>query len=143
MNAPTASRFSRTVVAAALALALPLTGLALDRTSGATLIVTVFADRYVAADVQFPDLDALEALVSPMNPSLVRLEACGPDAATALLAAAERFRDSNLEMRVLAVAEPACIAASAGTVRVIQLAGPVPSRAADTPSDRYWQSVMP
>jgi hypothetical protein len=138
-----ASRFSRTAVAGALVLAFPLTGLAADRTSGATLTVTVLPDRYAAADVSFLDLDALEALVSPMNPSLVRLDACGPGSARALLAAAERFHASRLELNVLAATDPACAAAPVHAIQVSQAAGPVPVGAAAPSSERYWQRVMP
>ncbi len=95
-----ASRFTRTAVA--FALAFPLAALAADRTSGATLSVSVFSDRYVAVGVPFVDLDALSALVAPTNPSVLQLDGCGAESASALLAAAERFRDSYLELRMLA-----------------------------------------
>ena len=134
-------RFSRT--AAALALAFPLGALAADRTSGASLTVTVLPDRYLAADVSFPDLDALERLVAPMNPSLVRLEACGSGAADALLAAAERFHAIRLELDVIAANAPACAASPLRAVQVSQLAGTVPVRAAPRSSAAYWQRVMP
>lgn len=143
MNArSTVSRISRT--AAALALALPLAALAADRMSGATLSVTVFPDRYMAADVPFVDLDALNALVAPMNPSVLRLDGCGPESANALLAAAERFRGSYLELRMLAAAEGSCSAsAPVSALRVSQAGGAVPARAAHRPTERYWQDVMP
>jgi hypothetical protein len=143
VNAPTATRFFRTTVAAALALALPLAGLAQDRTSGAILTVTALPDRYIAADVSFPDLDALEALVKPMNPTLVRIAACGSASARAFLAAVERLHYSRLELDVLAANAPACAAAPVRAIQVSQLAGPIPVRAASVPSDRYWQNVMP
>lgn len=135
------SRFSRTAVA--LAFALPLGAFAADRTSGASLTVSVLPDRYLAAGVSFPDLDALERLVAPMNPSLVRLEACGSAAADALLAAAERFHAIRLELDVIAANAPACAAAPLRAVQVSQLAGPVPVPAAPRASERYWQRVMP
>jgi hypothetical protein len=142
MNArPNISRFSRTAVA--LALALPLGAFAADRTSGASLTVSVLPDRYLAAGVSFPDLDALEKLVAPMNPSLVRLEACGGGAADALLAAAERFQAIRLELDVIAPGAPACTAAPLRAVQVSQLAGPVPVGAAPRSSAAYWQRVMP
>jgi hypothetical protein len=138
------SRFSRTAVAGALVLAFPLGGLALDRTSGATLTVTVFADRYIASDVAFVDLDALDALVQPMNPSVLRLDGSGPESANALLVAAERFHGAYLEIGVLAATDRACTAAaSKGALRVSQVGRALPVRGADVPSDRYWRSVMP
>jgi hypothetical protein len=140
---PIVSRFARAAVAGALAFALPFAGVARERTSGATLTVTVLADRYLAANVSFASLDALTALVQPMNPSLVRLEACGPASATALLAAAERLRDSRLELSVLAESAPACAAVPLRAVQVSQVAGTVPVGAASVPTERYWRSVMP
>ena len=139
------SRFCRTAAAGALTLAFPLAGLAADRTSGATLTVTVFADRYMAADVPFADLDVLDALVHPMNASVLQLEGCGPESVGALLAAAERYRGAYLEIRMLAGSEGACTAAAAddSAVRVSQVGRAVPARRADAPTPRYWQSVMP
>ena len=138
------SRITRLGIAAGLTFAIPLTGLAVERTSGATLTVTILPDRYFAADVTFVDLDALDALVAPANPSVLQLEACGPHAASALLAAAERYRGRYLELRVLAETERDCPAAmSEGAVRVSQAGGAVTARAAAVPTERYWQSVMP
>jgi hypothetical protein len=137
------SRFTRAAVAGALALALPLAGLAADRTSGASLTVTVHPDRYVAAGVSFPNLEALDALVKPMNPSLVRLEACGPASAEAFLAAAERYRDSRQELDVLAATAPACTAVAVRAVQVSQLGSTIPVGAVRVRSERYWQNVMP
>jgi hypothetical protein len=138
------TRMTRLAVAAGLGLVVPLAGLALDRTSGATLTVTVLPDRYVAADVPFVGLAALDALVKPMNPSVLRLDGCGAESVNALLAAAERYRGAYLEIRLLAVAEQACTAAATvSAVRVSQVGGAVPARGADAPSDRYWRSVMP
>jgi hypothetical protein len=137
-------RTARLIVAAGLMLAFPLSGLALDRTSGATLTVTVFADQYIAADVAFADLDELNALVQPANPTVLRLDGCGPASANALLAAAERFRGSYLEIRVLAGTERACTAAApAGAVRLSHAGSAVPLRAGNAPTDAYWRSVMP
>lgn len=138
------SRFSRTAVAGALALAFPLAGLAGERTSGATLTITVFADRYMAAGVPFADLDRLDALVQPMNSSVLQLEGCGPESATALLDAVERYRGAYLEIRMLTEGEQECTAAPAeGAIRVSQVGRTVPARRADVPTDRYWQSVLP
>jgi hypothetical protein len=138
----TVSRFSRTAVA--LALAFPLAALSADRTSGATLAVTVFPDRYVAVGVPFVDLDALSALVAPTNPSVLQLDGCGSDSASALLAAAERFRGSYLELRMLAAAEGSCsAAATVSAIRVSQAGRAISAGSAPAPTDRYWRSVMP
>ena len=138
------SSTARLIIATGIALVFPLSGLALDRTSGATLTITVLADRYIAADVAFADIDALNALVQPANPTVLRLDGCGPASANALLAAAERFRGSYLEIRVLAETERACTAAAPeGAVRVSQAGRAVPLRAGHAPTDAYWRSVMP
>jgi hypothetical protein len=136
------SRFSRIAVASAFAL--PLAGLAADRSSGATISVTAFPDRYVAVGVPFVDLDALDALVNPARPSVLQLAGCGPESAGALLAAAERYRGAYLEIRMLDGTERACTAAATvSAVRVSQAGGALPARAAPAPTDRYWRSVMP
>lgn len=138
------SRLARVVIAAGLGLAISLSGLARDRGSGATLIVAVFADRYVTVEVPFADLEALDALVKPVNPSLLRLLACGPGSNDALLAAAERYRDTPLAIRVLAAEEADCIAAAAVGPRRVLLAGTAaPVRSAPIPNLSYWQTVMP
>lgn len=139
------SRGARLIFGAGLGLALPLAGLAVDRTSGATLTVTVLADRYVAADVAFADLDALDALVQPVNPTVLQLDGCGRASANALLAAVERYGKRYLEIRVLADAERPCAAAAAidGAVRVTQATGAVPVRGAYFLSEGYWRNVMP
>jgi hypothetical protein len=94
--------------------------------------------------VAFVDLEALDALVQPMNPTVLRLDGCGPASANALLAAAERFRGSYLEIRVLAETEGACTAvATEGAVRVSQVGTAEPIRRAYAPTDGYWRSVMP
>jgi hypothetical protein len=135
---------SRAAVIAGLAVILPLSGLALARTSGATLSVTVFPDRFISAGVPFVGLDALEALVAPANPSVLRLDACGPESANALLAAAERFRDRYQEIRVLAVTDATCAAvAGIGVVRVSQVGDSMPTGAVSAPTRRYWQRVLP
>lgn len=78
-----------------------------------------------------------------MNPSLVRLEACGSAATDALLAAAERFQASRLELDVIAPNAPACAAVPARAVQVSQLGGAIPAGAVRVRSERYWQNVMP
>lgn len=138
------SHLARAVIAAGLGLVVSLSGLAGDRGSGATLTVAVFADRYVAAEVPFADFDALDALVKPVNPSLLRLLACGPGSTDALLAAAERYRDSPLALGVLGAEEADCVAAASIGSRPVLLAGTAtPDRLTSKPNPAYWQSVMP
>lgn len=138
-----ASRFFRTAVVGALALGLSPAGFAIERTTGVSITVTVLADRYLAAGVSFPDLETLDALVRPMNAHLVRLEACGPAASDALLAAADHLSYAPLVLNVLPPTAPQCAAAPVRAVQVSQAGGPIPVGAARIPSDRYWRSVMP
>lgn len=138
-----ASRFFRNAAMGALVLGLSPAGFAIERTTGVSITVTVLADRYLAAGVSFPDLETLDALISPMNARLVRLEACGAAAADALLAAADRFSYAPLVLNVLPPTAPQCAAAPVRAVQVSQAGGPIPVGAARIPSDRYWRSVMP
>jgi hypothetical protein len=121
-----------------------LSGAAWSHTSGAILHVAVLPERYVAADVALPDLEVLGELVGRVDPSLLQLEACGDEAAAALLAAAERFRERRLELHLQAGDDPVCKAA--GQARAIdpgQVRRDDPKRRPDAAGERYWQTVMP
>lgn len=140
------SRFSRTAVAGAVvgtvALLLPLAAFALDPAPARSLSVSVFSDRYVAAERQFTDLDALEGWVKSATPRVLRLDGCGAASATRLLAAVERFQHSYLDVRMSEVGDPGCATAAAG--RSIPAAmTPVSVGQRDPAVDRYWRNVMP
>lgn len=109
------ARCSRSVVAACLALGLPLSGLAFDNVPPEALNVKVFPDRYVAADRPFSDLAALEAWAKPIRIRTLWLDSCGgPASDTRLLAAVERFHAiyaEGVQIRTLAAEDPGCLGA--------------------------------
>ena len=138
------SRMTQLSIAAGLAMVLPLSGLAIDRTYGEPLTVTVFPDRFMAFEAPFGNLGALDALVEAMSPSVVRLDGCGTASANAILVAAERYRGKYLEIRMLAESERSCGAiGTENAVRVSQPGRTVPVRVGYIPDAEYWQSVMP
>jgi hypothetical protein len=105
---PIVSRFRRSLVAGALGLVLPLSGLALDRAT--SVRVKVFPDHYIVGGERFSDLEALEARVKPVGVRALRLDSCGLASTMRLLAAVERFHAyvEGLEIRALGVGEPGC-----------------------------------
>jgi hypothetical protein len=82
--------------------------------AAADVIVTVFAEHYVVDGRAIDDLGALEAALRPTDPGAVRLYACGGGTERAQMAAAHRFRNRYLELRVLDEAAPQCRASSQG-----------------------------
>jgi hypothetical protein len=138
MSAP-ARRWQDPVVAGVL---LALAGMSHAASGGATLDVVATTDGYLTAPTRFPDLQALGALVDPASPGLLRLAACGTEAAGALLAAAEQFRSHPQELQLLSPDDARCRrSADAPTIRSDQLRltgpGPVLRGAA------YWRDVAP
>jgi hypothetical protein len=138
------SRFYRAAVAGGLAFIFPLAAVAVDTAPAQTLTVSVFSDGYIAAGRQFSDLDALERWVKPTSPRVLRLDGCGPASATQLLATVERFQHAYLEIRMLGVGEPGCVAGVAGRpIRAAYAVTHVLAGERDDAVDRYWRSVMP
>jgi hypothetical protein len=136
------SRFSRTAVAGGLALILPLAAFALDPAPARSLSVSVFADRYIAAERQFTDLDALEGWVRSFSPRVIQLDGCGAASATRLLATVERFQHAHLQIRMSGAGEPGCTTSGSG--RSIPAALAQLSAGEHEPAvDRYWRNVMP
>lgn len=125
---------------AAAALYVAITGPALGQTPVAT--VAIFADHYVYAGRSFDDLDQLEDAVIVAHPRGVRLEACGAGAARAQGAAAHRFRNLYLDVRVSSIDETTC--ASTATPRampVSQRFGLRPYGINDEAVDRWWNTI--
>jgi len=130
---------------AAVALALPVTppALAAEYATGQAASVTVFPAHYASGGRIFRDLDTLDAAMTAVRPESIRLEACGPASARPLLAAAHRFRNARLDMRVSDDDAPPC---RVGARMPAGLAGAVAARSGgDTtdPVERYWREVMP
>jgi hypothetical protein len=136
------SRFFRTAVAGGLALILPLAAFALDPAPAWSLSVSVFSDRYIAAERQFTDLDALEGWVKSSSPRVIRLDGCGAASATRLLAAVERFQHAYLEIRMSEAGKPGCTPIGAGHSIPTALTQ-VSAGEREPAVDRYWRNVMP
>lgn len=105
----------RTVIASALALAFPLTGVAADNVPPETLNVKAFPDRYVAAGKPFADLAALEAWARPIVIRSVWLDFCYPATTRELVSTVERFHSvysSGMQVRTLSPGEAGCVQAA-------------------------------
>jgi hypothetical protein len=116
--------------------------IAQTRTSGATLVVTVLADRYVSEGAVFKDLETLASLVEPTRPTWLVLEYCDSTAPRSLLTAAERFRDSPLHIVPADAAH--CVGAAPVRAVLLAQAGVVaPVRPSAGPDLRYWGQMTP
>ncbi len=106
--------------------------------------VAVFADHYVVAGRFIDDLDTLEDAIAAMRPQGVRLEACGDGTARAQRAAAHRFRNLYLDLRVAGSGDSVCQpASSARAVPISQRSGQRPLSIYDDAVDRWWNNLMP
>jgi len=104
--------------------------------------VTVFADHYVVGGRHIDDLDRLEDAVAATHTRGVRLEACGESASRALRAAAHRFRNHYLDLRVSLIDDTTCQSASAArAVPVSQRFGPRPYGIHDEAVDHWWSTL--
>jgi len=125
---------------AGAALCISIAGAAFAQTPVAT--VATFADHYVYAGRSFDDLDRLEDAVVAAHPRGVRLEACGGGTARALSAAAHRFRNLYLDLRLDSVDDTTCATASAArAVPVSQRFGLLPYGINDEAVDRWWHTI--
>jgi hypothetical protein len=119
---------------------LSVTGAAVAQTRGAT--VAVFADHYVYAGRSFDDLDQLEDAVVAVRPRGVRLEACGAGTARAHGAAAHRFRNFYLDLRVSKTDDTSCAAASMPRAMPVgQRFGLRPYGINDEAVERWWTAI--
>lgn len=132
------------VAATASGLWLSFSGSAAAQSPMPEVTVTIFAEHYVLAGRAIDDLDVLDNAVSPGRPHVVRLYACGGRTARAQQAAAHRFRDLYLELRVLDTDSPACrFAAGPRLVPVSPRLGERPTGIDDEAVDRWWNELMP
>lgn len=110
------------------------------------VFVMVFAEHYVVNGRIIDDIGALESAILPTRPGAVRLYACGSGTARAQMAAAHRFQDRYLELRVLDDAAPQCrtpMALAPRAVAVTHRAGERPYGIDDEAVARWWYSMMP
>ena len=126
--------------AAAAALWLAVTGSVGAQTTVVT--VAIFADHYVFAGKSFDDLDRLEDALAAARPRGVRLEACGDGTARAQRAAAHRFRNLYLDLRVSYIDDTTCASAPiTRAVTVSQRLGQRPYGIHDEAVDRWWSTI--
>jgi len=119
-------------------------GVSAAQTPAPDVSIAVFAEHYVLAGQSIDDLDALEDAVSAMRPRTVRIDACGGGTARAQRAAAHRFRNLYLDLRVVETSAPSCQAAiTPRAVPVSQRSGQRPFGIYDEAVDRWWNNVMP
>jgi hypothetical protein len=106
--------------------------------------IGVFVDHYVFANRVVDDLDLLEERVDRTGARTVRLDACGAGAERAQRAAAYRFRQRGLELRIVDLDAPAC--ASNSAVREVSATWPRGAREYGINNDvvdRWWHLHMP
>lgn len=132
------------VLAAVSSLWLGVGGSAAAEATAPDVTVTIFADHYVVAGRTIDDLDVLEAAVSSVRPKAVRLDACGAGTARAQQAAAHRFRNMYMELRMLDAESTTCRSAVVpravpATLRLDQR----PTGIDDAAVGQWWHELMP
>ena len=138
------SSLRRTIQLAAAATAVWLAATGAVAAQVPVVSVAVFADHYVVAGRFIDDLDTLEDAIAAMRPQGVRLEACGDGTARAQRAAAHRFRNLYLDLRVAGSGDSVCQpVSSARAVPISQRSGQRPLSIYDDAVDRWWNNVMP
>ena len=104
--------------------------------------VAIFADHYIFNGRSFDDLDRLEDAVAMTRPQGIRLEACGDGTARAQRAAAHRFRNLYLDLRVSTIDDTTCQSAPvARAVTVSQQFERRPLGIHDEAVDRWWNTI--
>jgi hypothetical protein len=137
-------RFPGVVAAAVCALSWAAGAGASAQSSTPDVRVAVFAEYYVLADRAIDDLDRLDEAVRAMRPRSVGLDACGAGSERAQRAAAHRFRQLSLELRVVEPGAPQCRSSTLPrAVPVSQRSGPRPYGIDDAAVDRWWHQLMP
>lgn len=105
--------------------------------------IAVFADYYMVGSRRIDDLNVLENAVSMSGPRAVRLDACGAAADHPQRAAAHRFRNLSLELRLLDPDAPVCRgAADARAIRAsVRHEGPLGINYRIV--EQWWHESMP
>jgi hypothetical protein len=145
MSSVRVPRLQTIVSAAAIAAAFQPSPATADAPQAKSAItITVFADHYVLEGRVIDDLDVLERAVGSAASRTVRLQACGRIAEYPQRAAAHRFRNSSLTLRLLQPEDAACRAIP--TARAIPARAPrgrSPSGIDDEVVDQWWHASMP
>jgi len=106
--------------------------------------IAVFADHYVLAGRSIDDLNVLETALQTAPDRPIQLNQCGSGTDRALKAAAHRFRDRPVEMRLPAADAPQCADAAPTMRRVFETTQRLPLGIDDAAVERYWDySIMP
>jgi len=138
MNALHLSRHARRLVALCALLA---AGAATAQAAPDPLRVVVHETHFAIARSAFTDLESLGDVVDATAPRAIELTACGADSHAALLAAAYRFKDRPLHLRVHEATDAVC----AGPV-ALRTARPGATLLGGTDAAAiaaYWRQVMP
>ena len=132
------------VLAGTAALCLGLSGPLSAQSVGADASIVVLVSHYVYRGETIDDLDQLERSVMPRTPRSVALDACGAAAARSLLAAAQRFRNLEIHLRVLDENAPACTAKTHAHVASLQMDGKLlPQHIDDAVVRTWWNECQP
>jgi hypothetical protein len=136
------SSLRRTIQLAAAATAVWLATTGAVGAQVPVVTVAIFADHYVLAGRYIDDLDSLEDAIAATHPRGVRLEACGEGTSRALRAAAHRFRNLYLDLRVSLIDDTTCQSASVPrAMPVSQRFGQRPFGIYDEAVDRWWSTL--
>ena len=135
----------RTGLRAALAaIGLALAGTATAQTADADAGILVLASHFVYRGTPIDDLDVLERGVMPRTPRSVALDACGTAAARSLLAAAHRFRNLEIRIRLLDGGGSDCAGETDRRVAALGSVRDPPPRSIDEAAvQRWWAQQMP
>jgi hypothetical protein len=132
------------VLSAASGFWLAFGGSAVAQVPTPEVTIMIFAEHYVVEGRSIDDLDVLEAAVDSVRPQAVGLYACGAGTARAQRAAAHRFRNLDMELRVLDQNSPGCQSTTGPRAVPANLRlDPRPSGIDDAEVDHWWHQLMP
>jgi hypothetical protein len=133
-----ASLLRRSLAAAAIGLACPVSGFGSDQAAPPELLVEIFPDHYVVGRERVASLEALAARVTASNARTVRLTACGLNQQQ-LLAVVQRLNRA----KVTGFEIPDCGGAPAERVTAPLVTGLLAADSAYLATDQYGRSTMP
>jgi hypothetical protein len=102
------SRVYAGLLAGAVCLSLPVSGLAANTASASVQLVKVFSNHYEAAGKRFADLDKLEAWVKTTGARGLVFNSCMSESTKPLAAALERFQHVYVDVRWSMAGESGC-----------------------------------
>jgi hypothetical protein len=115
-----------------------------DARAAPEAVIAVYPTHWSWAGAAYDDLDLLAEAVLARAPRSVGIYACGDGTARLQKAAAYRFRDRWLELRVLEVRSPPCeVQEGSRVVSLVPGAGLRAPVIDDEAVDRWWNYMMP